>query len=44
MLILSSMITGCVSMSAITLLGITLLVPIGITSFAVGLNITALTA
>ena len=38
------MITGCVSMSAITLLGITLLVPIGITSSAVGLNITALTA
>ena len=38
------MITGCVSMSAITLLGITLLAPIGITSFAVGLNITALTA
>ena len=38
------MITGCVSMSAITLLGITLLVPIGITSFEVGLNITALTA
>ena len=38
------MITGCVSMSAITLLGITFLVPIGITSSAVGLNITALTA
>ena len=33
------MITGCVSMSAITLL-----VPIGITSSAVGLNITGLTA
>ena len=44
MLILSSVITGCVSISTITLLGITLLVNIGITSSAVGLNINALTA